>query len=368
MAFDERCRPSWQRGFAGVVAWFGGVASVALGGPVSYGGDADAAEPPRVGVSTRAGDFLSWQAPAGCSTAAAVRDRVSELLGKPELDLKQVQRVEGRVSKAADGWLLRLTFVDALGTRERQLSSGQCGDLAEAAAVAITLAFEAARPRDSALLREPAQAAPAGEASAFAESSLEDSAPSAGSAAVEAPAPDKVTPSLTAPKDEEQRSLGAELLVDVNSLPSVAPGVSLLGGLRWPELELGAYATWLPPKDESVGPGQRVAFSLLSGGLRACYALGHGLVDTAVCAGLEAGRLSARGAGLVRAQSVNDLWLAPHAGLSLRAALAANAAFHVRGEAVVPLLRQGYAINEIEDIHHVESLGLRVALGGALTF
>jgi hypothetical protein len=308
---------------------------------------------PRPGQS----DFLSWQAPVGCSTAAAVRERVSELLGEPDLDLRHVQRVEGRVTEAAAGWTLHLTLIGARGRRERTLDSEHCQDLAEAAAVAITLAFEAARAEAEAEstgtpdARTPAATGPEPAPAptvADADSSERIEAPARG------PTPDV--------------AFGAELLVDINSLPGVAPGVSLFGALYWSELRLALFAAWLPDATESVAPEQDVSFSLLSAGLRACYTLGRGLVDTALCAGGEIGQVSANGAGLFRARSVSDLWLAPQLGLELGVPLGPAFAVRARGDTLVPLLRHGYAVNETDNVHETPGVVVRVAVGASVEF
>lgn len=299
-------------------------------------------------------DFLVWQAPVGCSTAAAVRERVGELLGHTELDLKHVRHVQGRVRQTGDGWALTLILVDALGQRERQIESPLCADLAEAAAVAISLAFEAARAREQA---ERAEAAVAPEAGPMAPiGNTEPAAPDGAEAAPPA-APD------SRPKGALEPWLGAEVWLDAHALPAVAAGVSAVGSLRASELRLGAFVALLPGVDRTVAPGQSVSFSLLLGGVRACYTLGQGLVDTALCAGLEGGRLAARGSGLLSARNANDLWVAPQLGIELSSALTSHLGVQLRGDAIVPLLRQGYAVNETEDVHHVPGLGVRAGFG-----
>jgi hypothetical protein len=331
--------------------------------------------PPR---RTRSGDFLVWQAPPGCSTAAALHERVRELLGEPELDLKRVQRVEGRVHASSGGWTLQLRLVDALGPRERELHAERCTDLAEAAAVAITLAFEAARSREAALAAESAGAG-AGSATSDASSDTTSSdttsgvPPSPVSPRPEPPSPaDIARPHLDEAARGPRPALGAELVVDIGALPVTAPGVTVFGALRWPELELHLYGLWLPDAEKSVGPAQSVSFSLASAGLRAGFTVGRGWVDTSVYAGIEAGRVSARGTGLSNARSVDDLWLATHAGLQLSAHPTRALALVVRGEALVPLLRQSYSVNDTAaasaDVDTIASIGARLAVGAMFTF
>jgi hypothetical protein len=328
-------------------------------------------------------DFLIWRAPVGCGEAAAIRARVTELLGQRELDLKRVQRVEGRVSPTRDGWALELRTFDAFGVRERRLVSRRCDDLAEAAAVAITLAFEAARAR------EGSAAAAAGEKGAPSPAPSDavppDAVPPDAVPPSAAPAePSPPSPSVIAEPAEAGASssraehelgdrgarlaFGAELLIDGHSLPAVAVGPAVLGALRWSEASVAVFAAWFPGADKPVAGGQRAEFSLYAAGARACYALGHGWVDTVLCAGFEAGQISARGAGLVGARGARDLWLAPSVGLALRAEPWPGLALEARAEAIAPLARQGYAVNQTESIFHVRALGARGGVGFLVGF
>jgi hypothetical protein len=342
-------------------------------------GPATAAEPRGRARSTRSGDFLVWQAPPGCSSAAALHERVRELIGQPELDLKRVQRVEGRVHESPGGWTLQLRLIDALGPRERQLRAERCADLAEAAAVAITLAFESARSREAELASESAASADTQAGSGASDAPSSDPPPhdtTSDEPAAQLPEPPAATdiarPDAGNPARGPAPALGAELVVDLGTLPVAAPGVTVFGALRWSELELAAYGLWLPGADKAVGPAQSVSFSLVSGGLRAGYAIGHGWVDTALCAGIEAGRVAAKGAGLSNARSVHDLWLAAHAGLQLSAQPTTALALFIRGEALVPLLRQSYAVNDAAtldaEVDTIASIGARLSAGAMLTF
>lgn len=301
---------------------------------------ASASEPEGVALQ----EPLTWSAPPGCGSAAAVQARVRELLGEPELAFDGVQ-VEARVRETTGGWGLQLLTRDALGARERELEAERCSDLVEAAAIAITLAFEATRASAD---------APRGDAAP----------PSAGSEPSATPEP------ASAPEAEtpSRANAGAELIVDMSSLAGVAAGPSLFVTLGWDALSLGVHATWLPGTHETLGPAQGVEVSLLAGGLSLCYALGRGVLDTAVCAGLDAGQLTARGAGLRESRVAHDPWLSTQAGLVLSRELGAGFALHARGELVVPLLRQTYAVNETEAVYRVASLAARFALGARIAF
>lgn len=267
---------------------------------------------------------------------------MSELLDEPELAFDDVQ-VEARVNETARGWALHLLTRDALGPRERELEAEQCTDLIEAAAIAITLAFEAARGNADTPAADLAPPPPPSDPGAAPEPT---------------PAAEKTT----------STSAGAELIVDLSSLASVAAGPSLFVTLGWDALSVGLHTTWLPGTTETVGPAQAIEVSLLTGGLSLCYALGRGLLDTAVCAGLDAGQLTARGAGLRESRAVRDPWLSTRAGLVLSREIGAGVALQARGELVVPLLRQTYGVNETEAVYRVASLAARFAFGARIAF
>jgi hypothetical protein len=265
--------------------------------------------------------------------------------------------------------------------RERRLASRQCEDLAEAAAVAITLAFETARsPAADAAARSGREAA------ARAPSTPDAASAPAGAVPLESrsPVPSPARTSATAGRVETalspsgassgeraggaQPALGAELLIDVYSLPAVVAGPGLSGGLRWARVSVALFGAWFPGTQKTVAPSQRAEFSLLVASARGCYELGQGLVDTALCVGFEGGQFSARGAGLRAARRARDPWLAPQLGLALSSEPWHGLALDAHAEAIAPLLRQGYAVDRTETIHRIRSLGARAGFGFHVAF
>jgi hypothetical protein len=325
-------------------------------------------------------EFLVWNAPSGCATADSVSARVKELLGESTLERKHVQRVVARVTHERGGWALDLELMGRFGKRERHLEADTCGDLAEAAAMAITLAFEAARAGEDAAA-SPAPDATAGDA-AVGDAAVGDAAAGGTAERPLSEPPQSIPPSAAAASPGEAAGaatptaasagprlhVGVEIVGDITSLPSLAPGVSLVARVGATEWDLAAYGLWLPGLERALEPGQSVRFALFGAGVRGCYRLGQGLLDTALCAGLEAGRLSAEGVGLQSAERVSDLWLTPHVGLELRAEVSRWLGLYVRGEAIAPLFRQDYAVNDDQSVHRVAALGVRGAAGVMLGF
>jgi hypothetical protein len=372
--------PALRRILCGV-AFRVGYRTLTLSAACALAGLAQAQPTPPVALSRSSTDFLAWEAPHGCGTAEVVSNRVKELLGESAGDLSRARRVEARVSRTRAGWVLDLRVFGGSGKRERRLEAEACGDLAEAAAVAISLAIDAERAAGGAAASPPDSAAAGAnpESDGAGQDTPSGGLPSDGAASIRsstvvtgptasAPPGDADSPSPSAGSGQARLSIGAEFVSDITSLSAFAPGASLVVRLRQSEWALAAYGLGLAATERVLGPDQSVRFSLVGGGLRASYRLGEGLVETALCAGLEVGRLSARGVGLLGAQTVHDLWLTPHAGLELSSALSGVVAAYVRGDAVVPLLRQEYAVNEVDRVHRISAVGARGAVGILVMF
>src|SRR6185295_6374301 len=81
---------------------------------------------------------LSWDAPAGCPQADAVRSRIRELAGDALRSASHLSAA-GRVVKVGERYRLTLSVRETNGPRERTMESDSCADLAGAAAVALGL-------------------------------------------------------------------------------------------------------------------------------------------------------------------------------------------------------------------------------------
>jgi hypothetical protein len=297
--------------------------------------------------------LLDWRAPESCPDARAVYDSLSRVLGHAPTDFGVFSRVSGVIDAQGDGWLLTIEIVERGQRLTRLISARRCEDLADAAAVAIGLALERQRSESTAGI-----AARSGNSPSLAP------APPGGE-----PSPG-VPDASTEPAQDTSGyvfALGADAVIDVNSLPSVAPGLSLHARLSRERLRLALYGTYLPPSELAVREGQAVEFSLLTGGARACYALLPGAVTTAACGSVEAGQYSADGGGLRAARRAANPWVAPAAGLELDAPLWSTLAAELRADALLPLVRKQYAVNETELVYRPPALALRFYVGLSLT-
>jgi hypothetical protein len=285
---------------------------------------------------------IEWDAPAACPSAAALSERLSTLLGGDDGALGGVTRVRGVVSKEAAGYRVVLEVAEAERRSSRAFSAQDCADLMEAAALAIALTVHA---------EEPAAAASATEVPRSRE--------------VSSTAADVGSPALGSAASEPgvRWSAGAEGVLDTGALPAVAPGVSVLGRARLEALSLDVHATLFPKQRLGVGQSDRVEFDLLLIGLRACDRLFDRNMSAAACAGFEAGQLNASGGTLSPARQLHDLWLAPALALEAGQRLGSSWQLSLRGEALAPLRRKQYIINENERVHAPSSVDLRLSLG-----
>jgi hypothetical protein len=293
--------------------------------------------------------LLEWRAPAGCPDARAVERSLAAEQGHVLAALAGVGKVSGTIEPRDSGWLLTIELVTKGERSSRLISAERCDDLADAAAVAIGLALE----QQQASAGAPAEHAGHEPRALGATSAAASELPGADAA----PASDRVAYRL---------AFGADLVMDLSSLPSVTPGVGVharVGRERW---QLALYGAFLPPRELALGAEQGVDFSLLAGGARGCFSALESALFPAACAGVELGRFSADGVGLRDARRADNLWLAPAAGLELNPELWHGVFADVRADALLPLIRKHYAVNDSDDVFRPPPVALRFYLGLSL--
>jgi hypothetical protein len=243
---------------------------------------------------------ISWNAPASCPTAADVSHRVRELLsGTPPEGTKVV--ADAHIRPTGDSWLelvLTTEVAEARGTKT--VSARSCDALAEAAAVFIALAIDAAKD-----VVPPAEAAP-------------DVTP-----APELPPPSaekRARPPRVAPQLARHEPLrfggGGSGLLDVGTLPSEAIGLGLNVHLRYRRVRVGALGTvWHAQKPVfNAERGAGASVDLMTAGLFGCYVVPlvpfAPLTPLAVggCANVELTFAEAIGTGIRRPMHARSVW------------------------------------------------------------
>ena len=320
-------------------------------------------------VVARASDDLrlpivAWSAPPECPNAESVVQRLMSITGANAARLALAGQVRGEIRRAERDWELSLEIspsAPASGASAaapaRVLRADHCDDLAEAAAVAIAIALGGGP--------EPEAAAPP-----------PPSAPKAPDA--EVPLPPAASEDELVDDDAEDVDgrgasplgfvAGAEAVFDSASLGGAAFGVGAEAQLRLAELGIGAYAIGLPSYQIPVASAQYVELSLWAAGLRGCYRATDALLVLDLYAGAELGALGAAGHGLLNASMRRDAWGAATWGAHLGVDLVAHLRLGARLEAVLPLSRPRYLVNQTEVVHEVPSASVRLGVSLASTF
>jgi len=92
---------------------------------------------------------LSWDAPAGCPQAGAVRQKLQSIAGETLANAEQL-RADGRITRSDSGrYRLTLTVGEGKTARSRTIDADVCSDLAGAAAVALGLLLREAATADA---------------------------------------------------------------------------------------------------------------------------------------------------------------------------------------------------------------------------
>ncbi len=325
-------------------------------------------------------DFC-WEAPPECPDEADVKARIATL-GEGR-DLPQPRGIVARVTRDAEQWVLVLTQPP----ERRIIRADDCSDLAEAAAVAVTLSLGSvtsntaptgsvsesteelnAAPNSSepprAELLEPTRPAPTllepvasepapVEPVASEPAPVEPVAPPNEDSPSKAPAQ---TPSASVDDDPPAGDtndsgpsvlIGIDALVDGMQLPSAAPGLKVALGVRSPALRMEAYAVALLPVQERIPGATEVdaQFEYFAAGARGCSVLAGAPTWLRICGNVEVGRLNAHASDLLdsREQSsiVPSLGLGAHASPSWQ-----DFELTVGIDAAVALIQDSFTVDE----------------------
>jgi hypothetical protein len=293
---------------------------------------------------------LQWQAPPGCPGREPVLEKLTELVGPDPLSRSRYRSLRGEI-RVDDrlGWVLELELADDEGTRKRTLNARACDDLATAAAVALALVLDPEASLDAEWqAAAPAPLAPSRPEPVAAPSSIRDSGA------------EEATPEPAAPVAP---LLAVEGLLDSAALGGMSIGLGVHGAARLGRWSLGLSGVYLPEHQTPVRVGQWVELTLVAVGPRACHRLLSGGVRAHACAAFELGEIIGTGVGLRGARETSDWWLAPSLGLGLDWIVFSDVALAAHVDALTPLTRKEYVINETEVVHRVPAALIRLGFG-----
>lgn len=251
---------------------------------------------------------LAWtrdEGASGCPAQPVIAREVTRRLRRDPFVVEEGPSIEANVRREGARWIARLVVRDAAGltlnTRGYTSEAGDCGAIAEAVSLGISLSID-----PEAALRPPAPEPP-------------PTPPVPPPVAPPAPDPVAPRPSPAATRAGWHRSLAAHArgVVSAGLLPGAAFGATLAVDLplTW-RLRATASFTWLPEVGAELR-GERLAFGLSAGALGVCVDLWRGGASAlASCAALHVGALHAVVHQGVPSNPGAQPWVA--AGLGLR--------------------------------------------------
>jgi hypothetical protein len=281
---------------------------------------------------------------------AATLRNVDARGAKSEL-LEAEALVEQRPSSSGGApWRVRLATRRGTSTGEREIEAATCAGLAEATAVVLALALVPQEP-------EPDTSAPAS-----------DRATPAATSAPRPPNHDRVVPRKSVSVKERRAhalALGASVVGDASTLPSPAIGGSAT--LAWTpgrfRLEADARR-WGSQSGSLAGAHAGARFTMTSLGGRACFAAAKtDDFDFSPCAGADANLISALGFGAETNYSPDAAWAAMTGGALGRITLGPWLAIRTRVEAIVPLSRPTFVVENEGNVHRPATFGVAASLG-----
>jgi hypothetical protein len=302
---------------------------------------------------------IIWDAPPECGSRDELVGRIETLLGRPlgqpgDPDLEVV----GRVEAEADGLLLVLDFRQPVA-RVRELRGRSCDELRDGVALVLAVTIDPLVPVVES----------SGEPAAPPERNPEPAAAPEPAVATETePAPEPPTEPRSAPE------LGVLLRfaggIQYLALPGIAGGPSLAVALRWRALRVELVGTWWLSKAARFEQLPEVGATLSLGWVapRLCGVPSTARVSFPLCAGVEFGGMRGAAFGLADARIHTLPWIAAELGGALRAALPGPMALWIGVEGVIPLVRPGFTIAGLGELHRVPALAFQALLGLEIQF
>jgi hypothetical protein len=303
---------------------------------------------------------LSWTAPDGCPDAAYVTSYLERLLGRHiEPSSESAIRAVGTVRKNEVGnWELAFRISVSDRVAEEVLVASKCRALADATVLKTALAADPLAVVD-AIEARPASGA-GGTASGGSSGSPAGEPPLALSSVGFVPAPE---PTLVRLRVEGVGIMGP--------MPALGRGGGVYASLQHGRVrfELGGEIAWGGETRSSSAPSVGAHLSLISGAARTCLLLPReGRWSVPICGGFELGVMHGAGFGAAVPESAQSLWGAAVVGPAVRFSASRRWALWVELDAVVPLIRPGFYVENLGTLYVAPAAGTRGAVGLEVDF
>ncbi len=318
---------------------------------------------------------LNWNAISSCPSREEVRAEVLRLLGSRASPAKEAIAVDATVTQENSSYLVRLEVKSpqtqgGAPAKVRELRGPSCKAVADASALIMAMMID-----PSAAMDYPS------------DQNDPDSSPPPKQSPGSAPPP--IAPAREPPpgensiklKDNSKKIKQAEpaipkntfpalhafgwFALDTGSMPALAPGLGVALGVafgpRRIELGLAAFPEASYRLVSHPSAGGRV--HLIAGTLDVCSTFWGTVLQWGACAAAEIGRLHAEGFGVPRPGQADLFWIAGKGSTSLTWIPLGTTALSLKIEALVPLNRARFILENIDALYAPSAFAGRAYLG-----
>jgi len=295
---------------------------------------------------------IQWEAPPECPDVNSVKLYAERLLGQP-LDARRSQNVAAQAKvrrNEAGNWELRLSLSVGDRVEDNVLVAKQCRALADATALKVALASD---PLAVVELIQPIAAPPSIES---------DEKAGRGAAGTDQYRSDA---GRSASRRAARVALRATGGAGFGPLPGIGPGAGLFGSLQFQSFraELGGQVFWGTEAHYAELPNVGAHLQLVSGIARGCATPSAGRLTFPICLGFELGFMRGEGFGVATTRVSGSAWGAIVVGPALRVPVSPLVSFWLEADAVMPVLRPGVHVRNLDTLYLAPSGGSRAWAG-----
>ena len=307
---------------------------------------------------------LEWDAPPECPEVSGVRRALAGYLGEePAEEVGAGVRAMARVTQDEAGYRLSLRTETASGVTTRETTSEDCMVLVDATALIVAIAVDpstvvgrAEQPSEPEPELEPEPEPTPVVAPELPPEPTREPPPDPGPAPEPDPAPDR----------RVRFGLRVSGGIDGGVLPGPAGGLRLAGAVFGPRWRAELHGDYWFPRTAVAESGIGGRISAAMGSVRGCWVPGVARLglEFPVCGGLEAGLLRGDPVGdrVAAPETSRQPWVAADAGVALAWAPRRFIALFVQADLVVPIVRSGFRVGEVE-VHRAGSIAGRGLVG-----
>ncbi len=324
----------------------GGLGAVLIAGGLAAAPRVGASAPPAAPAVE-----LRWDAPPECPDRSRIDADLARFLahgsradvGPVVIDAK-VRRVDSKLE-------LALSVQSSAGAIDKTMRADDCKVLASAVALVVAVLLDPTAVVET-VERERAAAVP----------------PPVAVAPV-APAPEEPEPPPKKKRLSIQGVARPFVAGSYGPLPRFGVAVGGLVGVRIGPGRIEVHAIWEAPQRAQADDVDAGAdLDLWAVGPRGCYAPRWRTLEVPVCAGAEIGSMRARGYGLSVSRRAHATWAAVTGGAALLWVPLRWIAVGGGVDAVVPLTRPSFVIDDVGQVHRPRPAGVRIHAGIEVRF